>query len=195
MIATANQFGPDAKKEFDSYAVGIIAGLKLGKVKVITKGASGKPGRGKGKGVLNPGPAVMAPLIQVAAVGSLPPIPYGSPTPLQILFFLALSQITIHALTALQVTTAPTDSVAVGSGKVVPGGFQIQAAVVEKLIIAEFAKNGLIPTPPRLGLAKAVGIAVRQIMLLTTMPSIPIVGGAPSSPGSTTVGVRQGVIS
>jgi len=195
MLSTSGLPTLGAKQEFDAYAKGVIAGIKLGTATITTTGALGTPGTAKFIGAINPGPLLMASLIQVAAVGSLPPIPGGTPTPLQFTFFLALGQIATHVLAFLEVEGLPMDTVSTGIGIVPPGGFTISGDLIQGLIVLEFIKAGLITTPSRVGLAAAVGRATEQFMLLATIPTIPIVGGAPVAPPAPSVGTRIGIIS
>lgn len=193
MLASSGMTTPGAKAEFEAYADGIVNGLKTAVVTAVTTGAGGTPGNGTIVGVINPGPLVLAPLIQAGAVGSLPPIPAGTPTPLQIAFFLALSQIATH-LAVAEIKIPPADNVATGAGVVAPGGIVVQGSAIEGLIVAAFVKAQLKPTPSRLGIAKAVGQGIQQFLTLATA-TVPIVGGVPSSPPSPGAGTRTGTIS
>jgi len=194
MLATFGFITPGAQKEFAAYAGGIIKGLATAQLTAICTGAGGTPGQGQIIGLINPGPIALAPLIQVAAIGVLPPIPGGTPQPLQITYFLAISQIATALLTA-QITLPPAaDNVAAGVGIVTPGGVIAQASAIELAIIAEYVTQGLMPTPGRLGMAKAIGIAMQQFLLLTTA-TVPIIGGVPAAPPVPGLGTRIGTIS
>jgi len=193
MIATFGFLNPGADDEWGAIATGAVQGMKLGTVQIITSGTSGSPGPGTGIGAIQGGAIAMVPLVAVNTISALPP-PGGAITPLQPLWHLAVSQIATHALTSLQVDIPATDSVAVGVGNVLPGGFQIQGSVIEGLILAEYLKRGLLITPMKTQLAKGIGAAVQQHMSLATM-IIPILGGSPSAPPTPTAGTRIGTIS
>jgi hypothetical protein len=194
MQSTFGIFTPGAKDEFDCYAEGVVQGLKTGIVTVTTTGVGGTPGQGQFLGAIQGGPLVMAGLVATNAIGVMPPLPEGLPTPLQALWYLAIGQIATHVLTALQVNTTPSDTVSTGVGIVTPGGFTILGPTIAQLIIAAFLKKGLTPTPRRIQIAQVVGISTQQMMALATM-TIPIIGGAPTAPPSPMVGVRTGTIS
>lgn len=194
MLVTFGFLNPGAEDEWAAVAEGTIAGLKLGTVTGITTGASGSPGQGTGIGALQGGPLVMVPIVATNALGVVPPIPEGTPTPLQPLWYLAVSQIATHVLTALQVEFAPTDPVATGVVTVAPGGFQIQGDVVANFILLAYISKGLIITPKREDTAKAIGQSVQQMMSTATMLGS-IVGGVPVAPPAPGAGTRVGVIS
>lgn len=183
---------PGAKDEFDCYAEGVIKGLKLGAAQVTTAGVGGGPGPGTFVGALQGGPIVMAAIVATNALGVIPPSPEGSPTPLQVIWHLAIAQIATHVLVALQVDAPASDSVAAGVGIIAPGGFSVSGALIAQLIILAYLKKGLVATPYRIKVAKVVGNSTQQMMALATMV-IPIVGGSPSNFGS--AGVRVGKIS
>ena len=193
--AASGFVGTKTMDDFNAIATGVVAGLKAGTASAMVQGVQGSPGTGKMIGVINPGPVVMAGALQVASMGSIPP-PMGLPTPLQALYFLAIGQIATHILT-MQVETLPMDTVAMGVGMILPGGFTIVGSAIEGLIIVEFLKSGP-PTPPKLGLAKAIGIATQQIMMMAMVPAIPILGGVPIPPPAgpiPAVGVRTVMLS
>lgn len=194
MLATFGVITPGSKTEFDCYAEGIVTGLKAGIVNITTVGLAGSPGSGTGIGALQPGPLTMVPIVAANLIGIMPPIPEGLPTPLQPLFYLAISQTATHVLTMLQVDSIPVDAVATGIGLVVPGGFQISGTAIAGFIALAYLKNGITPTPRRMQIASAIGNSVQQMMLLATC-TIPIVGGAPTAPPVPSAGVRTGVIS
>ena len=60
----------------------------------------------QGFGAIHGGPVVMLPIVIANFIGIVPG-PEGAPTPLQLQFFQAISQIATHTLTALQVSTGP----------------------------------------------------------------------------------------
>lgn len=194
MLVTSTAAGPSGLDEFQCYAAGVVQGLKASTANVQTTGVAGSPGSAKGIGAIQPGAIAMVPFLSSALVGSMPP-PGGAPTPLLPLFYLAICQIATHVLTNLEVEASPTDTIAQGVGLIPPGGFNVSGSVIEPLIIAEYTKKGLKPTPLRLSMAKAIGTATEQLMKIATMPSLTISGGVPSSPSSPAVGTRVGVIS
>ena len=158
MQATFGIFNIGSKNEFDSYAEGVVMGLKLGTAKIITAGSSGSPGTGTFNGALQGGPLVMLPLVAANSIGVLPAFSSGgAPAPLQPLWYLAISQIATHVLTALTVTAPTTDTVSVGVGQITPGGFTIDADIIANFIILGYLKRGLIPTPMRMDIAKVIG--------------------------------------
>jgi len=194
MFAASGIPTPGAKVEFDCYAEGIVMGLKAGVVTITTIGALGSPGSGTGIGAINGGPLVMVPLVATALLGIIPPIPEGLPTPMQPLFYLAISQTALHVLTFLQVDSIPADPVAIGVGTIAPGGFIIPGPAIGGFITLAYLKRGLTPTPRRIQIAMAIGTAVQQMMALAVC-TIPIIGGAPAAPPAPGAGVRTGVIS
>jgi hypothetical protein len=194
MLVTFGVITPGSKTEFDCYAEGIVAGLKAGIVTIQTTGLAGSPGSGVGIGAIQGGPLVMLPLVATNSIGIIPPIPEGAPTPLQPLWYLAISQTATHVLSMLQVDSVPADAVAAGIGIVAPGGFQISGALISSFIVLAYLKRGLTPTPRRIQVASLIGKSVQQMMLLATC-IIPIAGGAPVAPPAPGVGVRTGIIS
>jgi len=194
MQVTFGIFNPGSKNEFECYAEGVVMGLKLGTATIITTGVSGSPGSGSFVGAIQGGPLVMAPLVAINSVGVMPPIPEGMVTPLQLLWYLAISQISLHALIALQVEAPPTDAVSTGVGLITPGGFSVNAQVISKFIILAYLKKGLTITPRRRQVADIIGKSTQQMMSLAIM-TIPIAGGVPSVPPVPAVGTRVGVIS
>jgi hypothetical protein len=193
MFASSGLTSLDGLTEYECYAQGVVEGLKLGAVTISTTGASGTPGSGSGVGALQGGAVTMLPIVISNMVGIMPP-PTGAPTPGQLLWFTSIAQIATYVLTALQVETTPSDTVSTGMGIVTPGGFTITGSAIGAAISLAYAQKKLIPTPMRLQIAKAIGASTEQMMKLATM-SIPIIGGAPSSPPAPIVGTRTGVIS
>lgn len=194
MVSTFGIFNAGTLNEFGAYADGVIQGLKLGTVTIQTTGAAGSPGQGASIGAIQGGALTMVPIVATNSLGIVPPIPEGAPQPLQPLWYLAISQIATHALTALQVDSIPADAVSVGVGIVAPGGIQVQAQVITNFILLSYLKRGLTITPRRIDTAQIVGKSTQQMLLLATM-IIPIIGGVPAVPGAPAVGVRTGVIS
>jgi len=196
MQATFGIFTVGSKNEFDSYAEGVVMGLKLGTVVITTTGSAGFPGKGTFTGAIQGGPLLMFPLVAVNSFGVLPSLSNGgAPAPLQPLWYLAVSQIATHVLTSLTVDAPLADTVAVGLGTVAPGGFLIDADAIANFIILASLKRGLNITPMRESIASVIGRSTQQMMLLATMPVIPIIGGIVSTPTSPTVGIRSGTIS
>lgn len=194
MLLTSTLGGPGGLQEFQCYANGVVKGLKAGTAQVTTTGVIGSPGTAKGIGAIQPGPPAMVPFVSTALVGAIPP-PGGAPTPLQPLLFLAISQVATHVLTNLEVQAPPTDTVAQGVGIIAPGGFKISGSVIETFILAEYTIKGLIATPLRISIAKAIGQATEQLMKLASMPSLTIPDGVPASPSAPATGTRIGIIS
>jgi len=194
--------GKDSKKEFDIISEGIVKGLKEGSAIVITQGSKAEIGfAGQGTwllGALNPGPVIMAPLIQAGMMGSLPS-PTCLPTPIQLIYYLAISQSMTHVLTSLSLETTrdPIFDVAIGIGTVFPGGFSIPGASIENYIIQGYKTKGMDVTDMKKKMAKAIGKAVEQTMKLATIPAIPIIGGIPVPPPVgpiPMIGKRTGII-
>ena len=194
MLTTSTLAGAMASVEFSCYAAGVVQGLKLGTATIQTTGVAGTPGTGKFIGAIQPGAIGMSLLVQQALLGIIPP-PTGSITPLQPIYYLAISQIATHVLTSLQVDAPASDSVATGVGIIVPGGFNVSGTVIGGFIVQQYVSKGLTPTPLRISIANAIGIATQQMMSLATMPAIPIIGGVPATPSAPSAGVRIGVIS
>jgi len=195
MQSTFGVFNAGTKNEFGSYAEGVVMGLKLGTANVITTGVSGSPGTGTFTGALQGGPIVMAAIVATNAIGVLPAASGGAPAPLQPLWYLAVGQIATHVLTALTVNAPPADAVSTGIGIVAPGGFSIDADSIANFIMLAYLKRGLLVTPMRKSIASVIGKSTQQMMMLATMPAIPILGGAPSTPPAPAAGVRTGTIS
>ncbi len=192
MFVTFGVLTSGAKDEWEAIAEGVVAGLKLGTVIGITAGAAGSPGDSIGLGAIQGGPLIMVPIVAVNAIGVIPPIPGGLPTPLQPLWYLALSQVSLHVLTFLQVDFPKTDGVATGATVVTPGGFQVQASIIKGLVLAAYLKRGLTLTPVRIDTAQVVGDSVQQMMALAIMTA-PVIGGVTGS--GPAAGSRVGVIS
>lgn len=191
MQGTFGIFNKGSKDEFDSYAEGVVMGLLLGTANVITTGTAGAPGIGVGIGAIQGGAPAMLPLVTLNSLGVMPP-KEGAPQPLQLVWYLAISQVATHVLTALQVTAPPTDSVGAGLGIITPGGFSISGDTISKFILLAFIKRGLIVTKSRKDIATMIGKSTEQLMKLAAMPSIPIIGAPSNSPST---GTRVGTIS
>jgi hypothetical protein len=187
---------PYASKEYLAIATGVCNGIKQGSAKVIVTGAAGTPpGSGVGIGALQGGPVMMLPIVITNFIGIIPP-PQGFPMPLQALYFLSISMISLHIITNLQVSVSntpvpgdPPYTVAVGVGTITPGSYLVNGDLIKELILAEYIKNKMDPiTPTKEKTAEAIGKSTEQIFKLATT-IIPIVGGVitpPSAPGTDT---------
>jgi hypothetical protein len=185
---------PNSQKEFGAYAQGVVMGLKASTVEVQTTGIAGAPGPETGIGAIQGGAVTMLPIVIANSVGVIPP-PNGTPTPTQLLWYTAISQIATYVLTALQVDAPPTDGVATGFATVLPGGFKVQADIISSSIKLAYVSKGLIPTPLRLQVADVIGKSTQQALQIATM-AFPILKGVPASPPSPAPpGVRIGIIS
>lgn len=191
---------PNILDEFNAYAEGIVEGLKLATVQGMSTGFQVQPGTPSGNGIamgiINPGPIVLAGLMQVNSIGILPPLFGGMPMPAQMLYFLALGQAATHLFLAQIDFSGAMDQVALGTVMVTPGMIQVNGPLVGQLILKAMVQKGFPTTPMRVGLCNAMGLSIQQFLLLGSA-SGGIFGGAPllvSGAPVPMVGVRMGKI-
>lgn len=187
---------PNILDEFGSYAEGVIQGVQAATVTGMTVGLQGTPGAGSATAIINPGPIVLASMIQINCIGILPPAG-GMIMPAQFPYFFALGQIASHLALAQIDFSIPTDAVATGSVIVSPGQIQLEPNLTREAIIAASLSKGFTMNPLRFGMANAVALTMQQFLLLGSSTGA-IIGGVPIPPPAgpiPTAGQRVGVIS